>query len=166
MIVSLAISPTPKIFPRMFTITSGSNWVCLFLWATLTLAQENTEKGEKTLINQHVVAGCICPLSSPYASPSFIIPKVDLTVQPQHDEFIFQTLVHLDHIKYTATLTPFRLWEWVVMPMGLRNSPATHQWCVTLVLSGLIEKVCHIYLDDIIIWLSSLQNTTSTLLKY
>jgi hypothetical protein len=31
----------------------------------------------------------------------------------------FQTLVHPDHIKYMATLTPFGLWEWVVMPMGL-----------------------------------------------
>lgn len=31
----------------------------------------------------------------------------------------FQTLVHPNHIKYTATLTPFGLWEWVVMPMSL-----------------------------------------------
>ena len=31
----------------------------------------------------------------------------------------FQTLVHLDNIKYTAMLTPFGLWEWVIMPMVL-----------------------------------------------
>jgi hypothetical protein len=68
----------------------------------------------------------------------------------------FQMLVHPDHVKYTATLTPFGLWEWVVMPMGLRNSPATHQRCVTLALLELISKICHIYLDDIIIWSSSL----------
>jgi hypothetical protein len=39
--------------------------------------------------------------------------KIDMT------NSFFQTLVHPDHVKYTATLTPFGLWEWVVMPMGL-----------------------------------------------
>jgi hypothetical protein len=68
----------------------------------------------------------------------------------------FQTLVHPDHIKYTTTLTPFSLWEWVVMPMGMRNSPATHQRCVTLALKDYIGKICHVYLDDIIIWSNSL----------
>lgn len=34
----------------------------------------------KTLINQHVTTGCIWPLSSPYASPFFIIPKAGPTV--------------------------------------------------------------------------------------
>lgn len=65
-------------------------------------------------------------------------------------------LVHLDHVKYTATLMPFGLWEWVVMLMGLRNSPATHQRRVTLALSDLIGRICHVYLDDIIIWSSLL----------
>jgi hypothetical protein len=68
----------------------------------------------------------------------------------------FQTLVHPDHIKYMATLTLFGLWEWVVMPMGLQNSPATHQWRVTLALKDLIGRICHVYLDDIIIWSQSL----------
>lgn len=68
----------------------------------------------------------------------------------------FQTLVHPDHVKYTTTLTPFGLWEWVVMPIGLRNSPATHQHQVTLALSELIRRICHVYLDNIIIWSSSL----------
>ena len=68
----------------------------------------------------------------------------------------FQTLVHSDHVKYTMTLTPFSLWEWVVMPMGMRNFVAMHQWWVTLALKELIRKICHVYLDDIIIWSSSL----------
>jgi Reverse transcriptase (RNA-dependent DNA polymerase). len=69
----------------------------------------------------------------------------------------FQTLVHPDDIKYMATLTPFGLWEWVVMPMGLWNSPATHQRRVTLALKDYIGKICHVYLDDIIIWSNSLE---------
>ncbi|RDB24930.1 Transposon Ty3-I Gag-Pol polyprotein [Hypsizygus marmoreus] len=76
--------------------------------------------------------------------------KIDMT------NSFFQTLVHPDHIKYTATLTPFGLWEWVVMPMGMRNSPATHQRRVTLALKEQIGKICHIYLDHIIIWSNSI----------
>jgi len=38
------------------------------------------------------------------------------------------------------------------MPMGLRNLPAIHQRRVTAALRSLIGKICHIYLDDIIIW--------------
>ena len=41
------------------------------------------------------------------------------------------------------------------MPMGLKNSPAIHQRCVTMALCHLIGKICHIYLDDIIIWSNS-----------
>ena len=39
----------------------------------------------------------------------------------------------------------------------MRNSPATHQRWVTLALKDLIGKFCHVYLDDIIIWSSSLE---------
>ena len=108
------------------------------------------QAGWKTLIDQHVAAGRIQPSSSPYASPSFIIPKADPTVLPRWvndcrhlncltipdnyplpriDDILadcakgriwgkidmtnsfFQMLVHPDHVKYTATLTPFSLWE-------------------------------------------------------
>jgi hypothetical protein len=72
--------------------------------------------------------------------------KIDMT------NSFFQTLFHPDHVKYTAMLTPFSLWEWVVMLMGLRNSPAMHQRRITLVLKDLIGCICHVYLDDIIIW--------------
>lgn len=68
----------------------------------------------------------------------------------------FQTLVNLEHEKYMAMLTPFGLWEWVVMPMGMRNSPVMHQRWVMLALQELIGKICHVYLDNIIIWLSLL----------
>lgn len=78
--------------------------------------------------------------------------KIDMT------NSFFQTLVNPEHIKYTATLTPFGLWEWVVMPMGLRNSPATHQRRVTMALKAFLGKSCYVYLDDIIIWSDSLED--------
>lgn len=77
--------------------------------------------------------------------------KIDLT------NAFFQTLVHSKGIKYTATLTLFGLWEWVVMPMGLRNAHATQQWRVTLALHKYIGKICHVYLDDIIIWSKTME---------
>lgn len=76
--------------------------------------------------------------------------KIDMTNSS------FQMLVHPDNIRYTATLTPFGLCEWVVMPMGMQNSPTTHQQRVTLALKDYIGKICHVYLDDIIIWSNTL----------
>jgi hypothetical protein len=145
----------------------------------------------KTLIDQRLESGFIRPSSSPYASPSFIIPKADRTVllrwvcdfrelnantipdnwtMPRVDEVLtdcargkiwatidmtdsfFQTCMHPDDINKTPVSTPFGTYEWCVMPMGLRNSPAIHQRHVTGVLCPFIGKICHIYLDDIVIW--------------
>jgi hypothetical protein len=64
----------------------------------------------------------------------------------------FQTKMHPDHVHLTAVTTPWGLYEWLVMPMGLRNAPSIHQRRVTHALCGLIGRICHIYLDDIIIW--------------
>ena len=60
--------------------------------------------------------------------------------------------MHSEHIPLTAVMTPFGLYEWVVMPMGLRNTPAIHQRRVTGTLRHLMGKICHVYLDDIVIW--------------
>ena len=64
----------------------------------------------------------------------------------------FQTHMNPDHVHLTAVNMPLGLYEWLVMPMGLKNAPAIHQRCVTAVLRELIGKFCHVYLDDIVIW--------------
>ncbi|GBE84985.1 hypothetical protein SCP_0701690 [Sparassis crispa] len=64
----------------------------------------------------------------------------------------FQTHVHPDDVKYTAVTTPFGLYEWLVMPQGCRNAPSTHQCRMFAALCPLIGKICHVYLDDIVIW--------------
>ena len=69
----------------------------------------------------------------------------------------FQTRLHPSRVPYTAVSTPFGLYEWLVMPMGLKNSPAIHQRRVTKALGNLIGRICHIYLDDIVIWSNSLE---------
>jgi hypothetical protein len=64
----------------------------------------------------------------------------------------FQTRMHPDDVHLTAVTTPFGLYEWLVMPMGLRNTPTIHQRRIASALRLLIGKICHVYLDDIIIW--------------
>ncbi|PPR02502.1 hypothetical protein CVT24_001968 [Panaeolus cyanescens] len=67
-------------------------------------------------------------------------------------ESFFQTRMHPKDIHKTAVSTPIGIYEWLVMPMGFRNSPAIHQRRVNEALRELIGKICHIYLDDIVIW--------------
>ena len=56
-----------------------------------------------------------------------------------------------------AVMTPFGLYKWVVMPMGCRNALATHQWRMNQALQKFIGTICHVYLDDIVIWSSSVK---------
>jgi hypothetical protein len=72
--------------------------------------------------------------------------KMDMT------NSFFQTRMHPDDVHLTAVTTPWGLYEWTVMPMGLRNAPPIHQRRMTVALRHLIGKICHIYLDDIVIW--------------
>ena len=77
--------------------------------------------------------------------------KMDMT-----DSF-FQARMHPDDVKYMAVSTPQGAFEWLVMPMRFRNSPAIHQRRVAMALQKFIRKICHVYLDDIIIWSHNLE---------
>lgn len=77
--------------------------------------------------------------------------KLDMT------NLFFQTRVHPDNVPYTAVTTSFGLYEWLVMPQGGCNAPATHQRRMFDALRPLIGNICHVYLDDIIIWSQSLE---------
>jgi len=69
----------------------------------------------------------------------------------------FQTRMHPDDILLTAVSTPFELYEWLVMPMGLQNAPVIHQCRVAVALCEYISKICHVYLDDIVIWSNTIE---------
>ena len=80
--------------------------------------------------------------------------KLDMT------NSFFQTCVHPDDVHMTAVTMPFGLYEWLAMPMGLRNSPPIHQCRMTAALQELLGTICHIYLDDIVIWSNSVEEHT------
>jgi hypothetical protein len=75
--------------------------------------------------------------------------KMDMT-----DSF-FQNRIHEDSIPLTAVTTPLGLYEWLVMPQGLKIAPAVHQRRVSKALQEYIGKFCHVYINDIIIWSNS-----------
>jgi hypothetical protein len=64
----------------------------------------------------------------------------------------FQTRMREDDIPLTAVKTPWGLYKWIVMPMGLTNAPATHQARLEEALGELINNFCVVYLDDIVIF--------------
>jgi hypothetical protein len=68
--------------------------------------------------------------------------------------------MHPDDVNLTAVNTPWGLYEWVVMPMGIKNAPAIHQRRVTLALQPHIGRICHVYMDDIAIWSHDLDEHT------
>jgi len=57
----------------------------------------------------------------------------------------------------TAFSTPYGHYEFNRMPFGLKNAPATFQRLMNAVLAGLQGIRCLVYLDDIVIYGSSLQ---------
>lgn len=64
----------------------------------------------------------------------------------------WQVLIHPDDIHKTAIRTPLGSYEYVVMPMGLTNAPATFQRMMESVLRPFLTDFCMVYLDDIIVY--------------
>ena len=54
--------------------------------------------------------------------------------------------------KFTAFSTPWGLYEWLRIPMGISNAPPAFQRFINQTLVGLRDKVCVAYLDDILIF--------------
>lgn len=77
--------------------------------------------------------------------------KIDMTTS------FFQTRMREEDIPLTAVKTPWGLYKWVVMPMGLTNSPATHQSRIEEVLGELVNVTCVVYIDDIVIFSDSVE---------
>ena len=142
------------------------------------LIDKHVESGKIRLSNSEFASpSFIIPKTDPTALPRWVndyrelnsnviidshpLPRVDdiladcakgkiWAVIDMTDSF-FQTRVHPDDIHLTAVTTPFGLYEWTVMPMGYRNAPSIQQRRVIAALRKYLGKICHIYLDDIIV---------------
>ena len=58
-----------------------------------------------------------------------------------------------EDIPKTAFRTHFGLYEWLVLPMGLTNAPATFQRCMNTTFAEEIQnKYLCVYLDDLLVF--------------
>lgn len=69
----------------------------------------------------------------------------------------YQVEMHPQDVEKTAFNVEHGHFEFLRMPMGLKNSPSTFQRVMDNVLRGLQNEICLVYLDDIIVFSTSLQ---------
>ena len=69
----------------------------------------------------------------------------------------------LSTVQRTAIATQFGLYEWVVMPFGLKNCPAVFNSFLSHVLQPVLREGVLVYLDDIIIYSRDEQSHVSKL---
>ena len=60
-----------------------------------------------------------------------------------------------EDIHKTAFCSKYGLWEFISMPYGLTNAPATQQRFIENILNGLLWKCCFAYVDDILCYSNS-----------
>ena len=68
-----------------------------------------------------------------------------------------QIEIHPADVEKTAFSTDSGHYEYLRMPFGLNNAPATFQRLMNSVLHGLIGKTCLVYMDDVVVFSTSLQ---------
>ena len=93
---------------------------------------------------------------------SFPLPRIDDTLDALHGTQFFSTMdlmsgywqVELapEAREKTAFTTYNGLFEFLVLPFGLTNAPATFQRLMDCILRGLTWQICLIYLDDVIVF--------------
>ena len=70
----------------------------------------------------------------------------------------WQIALNEDDQHKTAFITKYGLYEYTKMPFGLCNAPSTFQRCMELIFRGMQWETLLIYLDDIILYSSTIKD--------
>ena len=93
---------------------------------------------------------------------AYPIPRADDTLDIMQGSKVFSSLdfksgywqirMHPDDIHKTAFSNRHGHYEFLVMPFGLCNAPATFQRAMNDLLKGVLDKICTVYLDDVTVF--------------
>src|SRR3569833_1949864 len=95
------------------------------------------------------------------------LPRIDDLIDKLHGAKVFSSIdlqsgfyqipIVPQDIPKTAFTTPFGLYEWIVLPMGLTNSPATFQNVMNRIFQDYVDKFVVVYLDDIMVFSDNME---------
>ncbi len=57
--------------------------------------------------------------------------------------------MNLEDVKKTTLIIKFRLYEWLVMPFGLKNATSTFSQTMTGIFANWIQKFLKVLVDDL-----------------
>ena len=139
-------------------------------WSSPCLLVDKKDGSKRLVIDYRKINVAISPSTYPMPTLESIWdaigdkkPKVFSTIDLWSG--FFQIPLEKGSRKYTAFSTMDQKYEWVVMPMGLSNSPISFQSLMVQVLKDLHFQCAVVYCDDIIVYSSDFNSHLSDLQK-